>query len=720
MRSLRFNYFWLAFFLPTFTAANDDMDQLLVAAKKGDVKEVTSLLDKGVDVNAKTPYGVTALLNAAGQGHVEVVKLLLKHNADPNAKDTFYGQSPLSAAVGKGNVEMVTALLEAGASDGEAQLRLAVVTDKIEIVRVILDKAKPKQEALDRALTAASNKKEIREILTTAGAKPAAKSESKPAADVDAAVLAKYPGVYREEENLLDLTITLKDKQLCGAFEGGQAFDLIPIDATTFRRESASPSTVSFVESDGKVHHLNWNGTSELKFKRLEEQKEAAITTVDVQQKVVTPLNWPSFRGSNASGVADGQFPPTKWDVEKGLNVRWKTPIPGLGHSCPVVWGDRVFLTSAVSDADKAGLKPGNYGSVDSVDDKSEHAWHVYGIDKRSGKILWDVVAHTGVPSIKRHLKGTHANPTPTTDGKHLIACFGSEGLYCYDLDGHLLWKRSLGKLDSGWFFDGDYQWGFGSSPIIFRDQVIVQCDVGKDSFIAAFRISDGQELWRTAREEIPSWGTPTIVNGSAQLELVTNATKFARGYDPMTGKELWRLGNHAEITVPTPLFAHGLIFITSGYRPIQPIYAIKPGATGDITLKDKETKNDYVVWSQAKHGPYMPTPIIYGDYLYTCGNNGVVSCYEAKTGKSLYRERLGGNGTYTASPVAADGRIYFSSEENGVRVIKAGPKFELLATNPVGDICMATPAISDGLFLLRTQKYLIGLQHRQQVEQSQ
>jgi outer membrane protein assembly factor BamB len=236
---------------------------------------------------------------------------------------------------------------------------------------------------------------------------------------------------------------------------------------------------------------------------------------------------------------------------------------------------------------------------------------------------------------------------------------------------------------------------------------VIVQVDTGKDSFVAAFDLRDGKQVWRTPREEIPSWGTPTVVEGAGKPELVTNATKFVRGYDPETGKELWRLSRNAEITVPTPIAGEGLVFVTSGYRPVQPIYAIKPGASGDISLKEGKTENDKIAWSTSRNGPYMPTPVLYGKHLYICSNNGVVTCYEAKTGKQVYKERLGGSATYTASPVAADGRLYFTSEENGVVVVNAGPKFEKVAVNPVGEVCMATPAISDGMIFVRGEHHL-------------
>ena len=265
------------------------------------------------------------------------------------------------------------------------------------------------------------------------------------------------------------------------------------------------------------------------------------------------------------------------------------------------------------------------------------------------------------------------------------------------------MWKQDLGVLDAGWFYDPDYQWEYGASPIIYKNMVIVQADIQKNSFIAAYDIKNGKRLWMTPREEIPSWSSPTVYEGKTRAELVTNGTKAIRGYDPATGKELWRLGPNSEVATPTPIFAHDLIYVTTGYRVIQPIYVIKPGATGDISLKDGKESSDFIAWSKTRGGPYMPTPVIYGDLLYIVSNQGVLTTYQAKTGERVYQERLGGKGgAFTASPVASDGKIYLSSEDGDVFVVKAGPKYELLATNPVGQVIMATPAISDGLVIVR------------------
>jgi outer membrane protein assembly factor BamB len=418
--------------------------------------------------------------------------------------------------------------------------------------------------------------------------------------------------------------------------------------------------------------------------------------------------NWPQFRGPSATGVTEGPAKPVKWDASTSLNVRWKTPIPGLSHSSPVVWGDKIFVTTAVSSAAKDETRFGLFGDVEPVKDDPKHAWKVFAIDKSTGKMLWERTAYEGIPKVKRHPKSSHAASTPVTDGKYLIVNFGSEGLYAYDFNGKLLWKQDLGVLDAGWFYDVDYQWEYGSSPIIYKNLVIVQADIQKNSFIAAYDIKTGKQVWKTSREEIPSWGSPTLYEGKLRAELITNGAKAIRGYDPATGKELWKLGPMSEITTPTPFVAHDLIFVTSGYAPIQPIYAIRPGGNGDLTLKDGKDSSEFIAWSKQRGGPYMPTPIVYGELLYTCSNQGVLTAYNAKTGDRVYQERLGGTGgAFTASPVASDGKIYLSSEDGDVFVVKAGPKYELLSKNPVGEVMMATPAISDNLVIVRTISHL-------------
>jgi hypothetical protein len=315
-------------------------------------------------------------------------------------------------------------------------------------------------------------------------------------------------------------------------------------------------------------------------------------------------VDWPSFRGPVASGVADGFATLERWDATKGDGVLWKTKVAGIAVSSPIVWGDRLFVTTAVSSDPTASFRHGLYGDVEPSKDMAPHSWRLLCLDKKTGKLIWERVAHEGVPRTKRHPKNSQASATPATDGKVVVAHFGSEGLYAYDFAGKLLWKRDLGVLNAGWFYDPDYEWGAASSPILWKDLVIVQCDIQKGSYVAAFRASDGQPVWRTERDEIPSWPTPTVAEISGKAELVTQATKFIRGYDPRTGAELWRLGPNSEVTTPTPIVAHGLVYVTNGYRGIQPIYAIRLGGKGDLTLPEGKDSSEFLAWSKKRGGP--------------------------------------------------------------------------------------------------------------------
>jgi len=421
--------------------------------------------------------------------------------------------------------------------------------------------------------------------------------------------------------------------------------------------------------------------------------------------------NWPSFRGEFAGGVADGQNFPDTWDPKSSKNIKWKTLIPGLAHSSPVIWENNIFVTSAVSSRENSTFRPGLYGDGDASEDRSVHQWRVYCLDKKSGKILWDHTANEGIPKDRRHIKSTYANSTPVTDGKYVIAFFGSEGLYAYDVNGKLLWEKDLGRLDVGAYDAPEYEWGPASSPIIYKNLVIVQCDSQDESFIIACDIKTGETIWRTTRDELPSWGTPTIFKNSQRVELVTNSSNFIYGYNPDMGVELWRLGGSSKITAPTPVYFGDLIIVCSGRGPESPIFAIRAGAIGNISLKEEKSASKHVAWSVMKRGPYMPTPIIYRGYLYSINNNGRLDCYDFETGEQIYREKISHRGSgFSASPVAADGKLYFSSEDGDIFVVKAGPDFEEIAKNDMGELLMASPAISDKLLYIRAQNHLFAI----------
>lgn len=423
---------------------------------------------------------------------------------------------------------------------------------------------------------------------------------------------------------------------------------------------------------------------------------------------IASAQNWPSFRGEDRAGIADGLPLPERW---ASANVRWKTPIPGLAHSSPIVWGDRVFVATAVSLNSNAAFKTKTEDN-DPVVESARYSWRIYCLNRLTGRVRWERIAHEGLPRVKRHLKASQSNSTPVTDGKYVVAIFASEGLFCYDTEGRRLWRQDLGVLDPGLHDDPSVQWGYASSPIIWKNLVIVQCDGHAQSFLAAFDLKSGKRVWSVVRGELPSWSTPVVYRGRVRDELITNAPRFIRAYDPSTGKELWRFANSELIVqVPAPFIANGLIYLTGGWPGGRPIKAFKPGANGDISVNDEQRSGPYVSWVAERGGPYVPTPIVYGEYLYVCGDRGVLTCLNANTGAQIYQQRINNQSIgFSASPIAGDGKIFLASEDGDVYVIRAGPLYELMAVNPMGEAMIATPAISGGMLIVRGQHHVFGI----------
>ena len=726
-----------------------DLDgQLFVAAANGDVAAVADLLAKGADIDVDN-YGVTPLYSACDQGNLALVKLLLEHGADLNVPDLEWGKTPLRIAAVPWNLvrsqearaEIVTLLVEKGAGAEGQALRDLIRAGHLEAARTIISRGGVMPAYLNQGLVAAQRAQQTAmiELLTKAGAREAGPLDSYQSPEW----LKLVAGVYRSASGQeLTLRLSLHGDELLLERAGRGQLALLPASLTMLRTQNMKvavrftgailpPAEVTLQDGASSNPDSTRLGPSEV-FTRTGDatpvtraadatpsRRPARGSRPGPPPSAVAPVagarEWPSFRGSRGSGVLDGAHSPTVWDVEQGINVQWKTPIPGLAHSSPIVWGDRVFVTTAVSLSEAAvtfryrGFGGGGAGAY--TRDDAPHSWRVYALDKQTGRILWERVAHEGIPRTQRHVQESQANSTPATDGTHLVVFFGSEGLYCYDVDGTLLWKKDLGPLSSGRFLDPGYEWNTASSPIIYKNFVILQVDLIDNAFVAAFDLTTGEEVWRATREELPTWTTPLLYEGPARVELVTAAANFARGYDPDTGKELWRLGKHSNLPTPTPIAGRGLIFVTSGSgNTIQPIYAIRPGANGDITLKENETWNDSVVWSTRRGGPFTPTPIVYGDLLYVCSGGGILAAYQAETGERVYRQRLRRGGGFSASPVASDGKLYFSSQDGDVVVVKAGPQFERLAVNPMGESIMATPAISEGMIIVRMQHTVVAV----------
>jgi outer membrane protein assembly factor BamB len=428
-----------------------------------------------------------------------------------------------------------------------------------------------------------------------------------------------------------------------------------------------------------------------------------ALVGVAIAVPHAAPLGqWPSFRGPSGSGVANAS-PPTVWNVETGANVIWRTPVPGLGHSSPVVWGDRIFLTTAVSKAPSASqlvLGDSDAAGIDPATDTSPHEWRVLAFDRRSGVLAWSRSVHAGVPRVKRHVKASHASATPATDGRRVVAMLGSEALVAFDMEGTELWRQDLGRLAVGLADDPTYEWGPASSPVIHDRFVLVQNDRYDDSHLIAFDLESGREVWRASRDELPAWSTPLVHDAAASPTVVTSSPRFVRGHDLHTGRERWRVADpEGQVKVSTPVAAGDLAIVTGGWPPAaRPILALRV-ADGSIA------------WRHDRGSPYTTTPLVHEGLLYVLTDNGILSAYRATDGTRIYQQRVSReSGAFSASPVAADGRLYLASEDGRIYVVRAGRRFELLAVNDMHEVCMTTPAPVGDLLIVRTRGHLYAL----------
>ena len=702
---------------------------LLTAVRNGELDTVRELLAAGADPESANRYGATTVTFAASRGHVEILRLLLEAGANPDPQDTFYGMRASQWAASEGHWEAVLLLIEKGAAPGQS-LSAAILQGSVDTVAGILERAELTPEQLAQALSQAEGTEgeeqaKIAELLKARGAHPTVLIE------LEDGQLARLLGGYgRTDSEHVEAWVRTEESAVIVEFVGSPARRFEALEPTVLRPEGGNPPyTVHFLGDGEKAESLEvrFEGRDPVVMVRRSDatgleaeigdtsESETPVAVAELTEPIAVPEgvadgNWPAFRGPNAAGSARGPAP-TTWDVPEGKNVLWNAKVPGIAHASPILWGDRLFLATAISEEDPV-FRHGLFGDVEPAGNEAVHRWQVMALDKHSGELLWLRTAYEGKPRVDNHTKATQVNSTPVTNGERVVALLGSEGLFCYSMDGDLLWQRDLGMLDAGWFYDPDFPWGHASSPIIAGDAVILQVDRAADSFLVAFALEDGRELWRVERDNLPSWGTPTLLPTADGGELITNGTPVIRAYDPKTGAELWQLGPNSEITVGTPVVGHGMVYVVGGYPPVRPIYAVRPGGRGDLSLTEGDDPSPQMAWSKERGGTYMPTPIVYGDLLYTLRNNGVLTAYDALSGEQIYRERAAARGgtAFTASPVAADGKLFLASEDGEVYVIRAGRRFERLAVNPVGEIMMATPAISDGVLYLRTTESLLAI----------
>jgi outer membrane protein assembly factor BamB len=423
--------------------------------------------------------------------------------------------------------------------------------------------------------------------------------------------------------------------------------------------------------------------------------------------------NWPHFRGTEAGVAADDPALPDTWGPSE--NVVWKIDIPGRAWSSPIVWGDHVFITTAINMKDpNQPLKPvpsytarslgGPMTGSDILRTSDEHKWVVYDIDFRTGRIRWERAVHSAAPAQPTHQKNTYASETPVTDGERVYAYFGSVGLFAFDMNGKPLWSKPMDpfKTRSGW--------GAAASPAIHKGRLYIVNDNDERSFIAAYDARTGKQVWRVDRDEGSNWTTPFTWENELRTEIVTTGTRKVRSYD-LNGKLLWELSGMSSIHVPTPFAKDGLLYVSSGYvpDPLRPVYTIRPGASGDISLKDGERSNAWIVWSHPTLAAFHPSGLIYGGCYYTLLDRGFLTCNDPKSGKEIYgRQRISADSSgFTASPWAYNGKVFALSEDGDTFVIQAGPEFKVLGRNSMAEMTLATPAVANGSLIMRTASRL-------------
>ena len=695
------------------SAPSEEALALHTAAREGDLDEVRRLIEVvGTPVDAGDRYDATPLMKAAEQGHIDVVEYLIEVGANVDHREVFFNSSALDLARMRNKPDVAMVLLAAGADQRDEVFVIALRAGLIEVAEAAVDAGPLYESTVEELLAREDVPPGFRALLESAQTRPDPEPPSYTPEE-----LAAFAGTFEtwDESTGSDVTarVTATANGLRISIDDGQ-----PIEMTASReREFQSP--------DGAIEAEFWGRLGSVESLTLWREDDPPIR---MRQSIAEPVGavayeyhapaptkdpagdhqWPQFRGGNARGFNDGAEIPSSWDIGSGTHVRWRVDLPGLGNSSPIVWDDRIIVTTAVAEGIEQDVRTGLTGAGDPVVEDVEHRWRVMAFDKTTGEPLWDTEVGRGVPITRRHFKASQANSTPVTDGEHIVVVFPTAGLACLDLDGNIKWKRDLGGLNASSPNDEGTHWGFASSPVIYDGRVILQVDVYDDPYLAAWDLETGKEVWRVDRDVPPSWATPTVAHGDDGDVLVVNAATI-RGYDPATGEELWSLAPNSELVIATPVAGEDVVYVSAGYAPIKPIYAVRPDARGRLEVEPGKD-HDSLVWSHDRGGAYMPTPLLYRGLLYVVHHNGRMVAYDAATGAAIYKTRFSEGGTFTASPVAANGTLFIPTEEGQIYAVEAGPEYRELAVNEMNAPVMATPAISDGTLFVRTTHELVAV----------
>jgi outer membrane protein assembly factor BamB len=685
------------------------IDDLFAAARAGELDKVRWLIESGVPVDAGDRYDSTALIMAAGKGHLDVVRYLLDQGADPDHAEIFFGSKPLHSALYEGHVDVAILLLERGANDRADAMEIALARGLPELARAVVASGPLYETRLVELRERDALEKPYVEILAAATSRP---DPAPPELTPDE--LQRFAGRFEGRTSDIRVAVGVEGDALMLALNDEPPRTMRPTADKVFRSDDGVEA--SFWGRAGSIEGLALRvGDAPPESLRHSVAEPLGVEAFDPDPSDLVAdertVHWPAFRGKAAAGVGDGDDTPTTWDLESGEAVLWSVGLPGLGNSSPVVWNDLVFLTTAVAPGLEQKVETGLTGSGRSVDEAVEHSWRVLAFDKLSGEPVWETEVGRAVPLTKRHFKASQANSTPVTDGRRLVVAFPTAGLAALDLEGNLLWKRELGGLNAGAPGDPTYEWGFASSPVLHGSRAILQVDTHDEAYVAAWDVDSGEQLWRTERDVPPSWASPAIAPGRSGDELVLNGATI-RGYDPESGRELWSLGPNSELVIATPVLGDGVIYVSAGYAPIKPIYAVRAGLRGDLDVTPGREYED-LLWSHNRGGAYMPTPLLYRGIFYVVHHNARLVAYDAGSGAAIYKERFSKGGTFTGSPVAVNGKIYAPTEEGLMYVLEAGPEYRELAINEFDEPLMATPAVSEGILLVRTPSKLIAIANR-------